>query len=114
MQVKTCAHLRGWTVLAVMCVLGALLTSDVGAATPTYKPEGEMTWAVYVTISPAWFDPAEVAMVGLTPFWFCYAMHDALIRPLPGNLMAPGLAESWMESADYLVYEFKLREGVKF
>jgi peptide/nickel transport system substrate-binding protein len=41
-------------------------------------------------------------------------MHDALIKPLPGNNMAPCLAESWTESPDGLVYEFKLREGLKF
>src|SRR5207245_3476367 len=41
-------------------------------------------------------------------------MHDALIKPLPGNNMAPCLAESWQESPDGLVVEFKLREGLKF
>ena len=40
-----------------------------------YKPEGEMRWALYVTISPAWLDPAEVAVSGLNSFWFCYALH---------------------------------------
>jgi peptide/nickel transport system substrate-binding protein len=114
MQVKPRIHLRRWTVLAVMGLVGILLTGDLGAGAPTYKPEGEMSYAVYVTISPAWFDPAEVAMVGLTPFWFCYALHDALVRPMPGQLMVPSLAESWTESADHLVYEFKLREGLKF
>jgi peptide/nickel transport system substrate-binding protein len=73
-----------------------------------------MRWAVYVTISPAWFDPGQVATVGLTPFWFCYAMHDALVKPMPGNAMAPSLAESWTVSDDQLVYAFKLREGLKF
>ena len=24
------------------------------------KPEGEMRWALYVTLAPAWFDPGEV------------------------------------------------------
>ena len=114
MQVKLRIHLRRRTVLAVMGLVGILLTGDLGAGAPTYKPEGEMSYAVYVTISPAWFDPAEVAMVGLTPFWFCYALHDALVRPMPGQLMVPSLAESWTESADHLVYEFKLREGLKF
>ena len=41
-------------------------------------------------------------------------MHDALVKPMPGNLMAPSLAESWTVSADQRVYEFKLREGLKF
>jgi peptide/nickel transport system substrate-binding protein len=33
---------------------------------------------------------------------------------MPGNLMAPSLAESWTVSADQRTYEFKLREGLKF
>ena len=43
-----------------------------------------------------------------------YALHDALVKPLPGNNMAPCLAESWAESSDGLSYEFKLREGLRF
>src|SRR5437879_9782370 len=77
------------------------------------KPEGEMRWAIYVTLAPQWFDPAEV-MGQITPFWVLYAMHDALVKPMPGNLMTPSLAESWTVSADQRVYEFKLREGLKF
>ncbi len=50
----------------------------------------------------------------LTPFWVLYALHDALVKPMPGNLMAPSLAESWTVSADQRVYDFKLREGLKF
>ena len=95
-----------------LCVL--LIGSFLGAAAAADKPEGEMRWALYVTISPAWFDPAQVATAGLTPFWFCYAMHDALVKPMPGNPMALSLAESWTMSDDQLVYEFKLREGLKF
>jgi len=72
-----------------------------------------MRWALYVTLSPVWFDPGEV--VGLiTPFWVLYAIHDALVKPMPGQPMAPSLAESWTVSADQRVYEFKLREGLKF
>src|SRR5258705_8462175 len=41
-------------------------------------------------------------------------MHDALVKPMPGNLMTPSLAESWTVSADQRVYEFKLREGLRF
>src|SRR5207247_10228790 len=76
------------------------------------RPEGEMRWALYVTLSPVWFDPGE--FMGLTAFWVLYAIHDALVKPMPGNLMTPSLAESWTVSADQRVYEFKLREGLKF
>jgi peptide/nickel transport system substrate-binding protein len=72
-----------------------------------------MHWALYVTLSPSWFDPGEV--VGLiTPFWVLYALHDAVVKPMPGNLMTPSLAESWTVSDDQRVYDFKLRTGVKF
>ena len=72
-----------------------------------------LRWALYVTMSPVWFDPGEV--IGqLTPFWILYALHDALVKPMPGNLMTPSLAESWTVSPDQRTYEFKLRQGVKF
>src|SRR5437762_5080940 len=43
-----------------------------------------------------------------------YALHDALVKPMPGNPMTPGLAESWSVSRDGLAYDFVLRKGVKF
>jgi peptide/nickel transport system substrate-binding protein len=43
-----------------------------------------------------------------------YALHDALVKPMPGIPMAPSLAESWTMSPDGLVYEFVLRKGVRF
>jgi peptide/nickel transport system substrate-binding protein len=76
-------------------------------------PEGQLTIAFDTSISPTFLDPAETPGIG-TPFVFLYAMHDALAKPLPGNNMAPCLAQSWTESPDGLVYEFKLREGLKF
>ncbi len=48
------------------------------------------------------------------PFMFLYALHDALLKPMPGKSMAPSLAESWSMSPDGLIYEFVLRKGVKF
>ena len=102
-------------IVAVTCLvlLCALLASGVPDAAAQAKPEGEMRWALYVTMSPVWFDPGEVAGQ-LTPFWILYAMHDALVKAMPGNLMSPSLAESWTVSADQRTYDFKLREGLKF
>ena len=70
-----------------------------------------MAW--HVTIAPSWFDPST-APAQITPFGILYALHDALVRPLPGQKMGPSLAESWTESPDGLTYEFKLRRGLKF
>jgi peptide/nickel transport system substrate-binding protein len=97
--------LLGW-------VLASLL---VGAAQPSLAqtPAGEVTVSFHVTLAPAWFDPST-APPQITPFGVLYAVHDALVRPLPGQKMAPSLAESWTESPDGLVYEFKLRRGLKF
>src|SRR5512134_2485886 len=85
----------------------------VGSAAAQAKPEGEIRFAMYVTLAPAWFDPAEV-MGFITPFWIMYGVHDALVKPMPGNLTTPSLAESWTVSPDLKTVEFKLRDGVKF
>ena len=72
-----------------------------------------MTWGVHISLAPTWFDPAEAPGI-ITPFMIYYALHDALVKPMPGQRMAPSLAESWSASPDGLVYEFILRKGVKF
>jgi peptide/nickel transport system substrate-binding protein len=77
------------------------------------QPDGQLTIAFDVSLAPSFLEPAETAGIG-TPYVFLYALHDALAKPLPGNNMAPCLAESWKESPDGLVYEFKLREGLRF
>ena len=84
-----------------------------GQAAAGDKPEGQLTIAFDASIAPTFLDPAETPGIG-TPFVFLYALHDALIKPLPGNDRAPCLAESWTESPDGLVYEFKLRESLSF
>jgi len=99
--------------LAITLACALLAGGPATDAAAQTKPEGEMRWALYVTLSPVWFDPAEVSGQ-LTPFWVLYALHDALVKPMPGNLMSPSLAESWTVSPDQRVYEFKLREGLKF
>jgi len=76
-------------------------------------PEGQMTWAAHISLAPTWFDPAETPGIG-TPFMILYALHDAMVKPMPGNAMASSLAESWSASKDGLVYEFVLRQGARF
>src|SRR5437870_7833392 len=76
-------------------------------------PAGQMTWAVHVSLSPVWFDPAEHTGI-ITLMMVLYAVHDAMVKPMPGNSMAPSLAESWTVSKDGLSYEFVLRRGVVF
>src|SRR5262249_57250187 len=75
--------------------------------------EGEMRWGVPISLAPTWFDPAETSGI-ITPFMVLYGLHDALVKPMPGSLVTPSLAESWTMSSDGLVYEFALRKGVRF
>jgi ABC-type transport system substrate-binding protein len=72
-----------------------------------------MIWAIHVTMAPTWFDPAETPGV-ITPLMFLYGLHDALVKPMPGNPMFPSLATRWGESPNGLAYDFELRQGVKF
>src|SRR6185503_15392780 len=90
-----------------------VLAGWCGSADAQGQPDGQLTVAFDASIAPTFLDPAETPGIG-TPFVFLYALHDALIKPLPGNDMAPCVAESWKESPDGLVYEFKLREGLRF
>ena len=47
-----------------------------------------MTWGVHVSLAPTWFDPAETPGV-ITPFMIMYALHDALVKPMPDQGLAP-------------------------
>src|SRR3954462_199435 len=76
-------------------------------------PEGQLTWAVHVSLAPTWFDPADTQAI-ITPFMVLYALHDALVKPMPGTLQAPCLAQSWQMSEDGLTWDFTLRDGAKF
>ena len=96
-----------WLLLASVLALSG--TPEAAAQVPA----GEAVIAWHVTIAPAWFDPGEVTGF-ITPFWLMWAMHDALVKTMPGKAMAPSLAESWTVSADGKTYDFKLREGLKF
>jgi peptide/nickel transport system substrate-binding protein len=97
----------------VWLIVGALAALLTVVDTAASQPEGQLTIAFDTTIAPTYLDPAETTGIA-APFVFLYALHDALIKPLPGNPVAPCLAESWTESQDGLVYEFKLREGLTF
>src|SRR5919197_2477664 len=99
--------------LFVLLSIGIAVPSARGYATAASKPEGQLSIAFDTSIAPTYLDPAETPGAA-TPFTFLYALHDALIKPLPGNDAAPCLADSWRESDDGLTYEFKLREGLTF
>jgi len=91
---------------------GSLVAAVPGTARAA-APQGQLTWGVHISLAPTWFDPAETSGI-ITPYMVLYALHDALVKPMPGQPLAPSLAESVSASEDGLSYEFLLRQGATF
>jgi peptide/nickel transport system substrate-binding protein len=105
----TGSHAARWHVIVLVA-----FTLMIGAsASRAVNPEGQLTWGVHVSLAPTWFDPAETQGI-ITPYLVMYALHDAMVKPMPGQPLAPSLAESWTASEDALTYEFVVRRGAKF
>ena len=82
----------------IALMVGMVVTLAGGQATAQSAPEGQLVIAFDTSIAPTYFDPAEAP--GLqTPFVFHYALHDALVKPLPGNSSAPAVAASPAKSS---------------
>jgi peptide/nickel transport system substrate-binding protein len=94
--------------LAALGLITGVSVSRVHAA-----PEGQLVWGVHISLAPTWFDPAETPGI-ITPFMVLYALHDAMVKPMPDGPLTPSLAESWSVSEDGLSVEFVLRKGTKF
>jgi peptide/nickel transport system substrate-binding protein len=92
-----------------------LVAASLVAVTPSGEAaqDGTLTIGLHVTLVNKWLDPAETEGL-ITPFMVLYGLHDALVKPMPGNPYTPCLAESFTQSKDGLAYEFVLRKGTKF
>jgi len=99
---------RGFVALSALGIAAAGQRAALAAS-----PEGQLTWAVHVSLAPTWFDPAETPGM-ITPFLLLYALHDAMVKPMPGNAAEPCLAEAFKAAADGLSYQFTVRQGAKF
>jgi len=95
-----------------LVVLLLFLSASPGFVAAAGAAEGQMTWGIHVTLAPSWLDPAETE-AAITPFMVLYAIHDAVVKLMPGGPM-PSLAETWTMSHDGLTYEFVLRNSAKF
>jgi peptide/nickel transport system substrate-binding protein len=108
--------LNGGSDMSRRAVLAGTAAGLAAASVPHIAraaPQGELTYGLHVSLAPIWFDPAETLGI-ITPFMVLYALHDAMVKPMPDKLYSPGLAESWTVSEDNLTYEFTLRNGAKF
>jgi peptide/nickel transport system substrate-binding protein len=98
---------RGVLALSAAATLG-VTSRAAGAA-----PQEELRVGSHVSLAPTWFDPAETPGI-ITPFMLLYAMHDAVMKGMPGNAKAPCLAENCTATPDGLSYALALRKGVRF
>ena len=99
--------------MRIVALLAVLAVMVIPAGPALAAPEGTLTWGLHVTLAAKWLDPADTEAF-INPFMVLYAIHDALVKPMPGGDNTPSLAESWTQSKDGLTYEFVLRKGVKF
>src|SRR5215813_5107710 len=100
-------------ILKIPAVLAGSAVFPSTASTEADQPNGQLTWGVTASLAPTWFDPAEASGI-VTPYMVFYALHDAMVKPMPGNPFAASLAHSWTLSDDGLIYEFVVRKGAKF
>src|SRR6195256_4986254 len=98
-----------WLIILLFVTILIIPSSPSLAATDP----GTLSIGIHVTLVSRWLDPGETEAL-ITPFMVLYFLHDALVKPMPGSINAPSLAESWTTSKDGLTYEFVLRKNVKF
>ncbi len=67
-------------------VLGISAAALLGVAPRTAgaAAEGQLRIGSHVSLAPTWFDPAETSGI-ITPFMMLYAMHDAMMKAMPGQ-----------------------------
>src|ERR1700720_2946773 len=96
----------------LLAAASVLVAGAPRLAAAAVSPE-QLTWGVHVSLAPTWFEPAEASGI-ITPFMVLYALHDAMVKPMPDKALAPSLAETVTASEDGRTYDFGLRDGATF
>jgi ABC-type transport system substrate-binding protein len=78
----------------------------------TRVPEGKLTIAVHVSLSPKWLNPQENP--GVMAYELLWKVHDNMIKAAERNVYSYALAEFYDMSPDFKVATVRLREGLKF
>jgi len=110
---ETTPAARGMTRRDMLALAALGLASGAPGRAFAAAPHGQLTWGAPISLATTWFEPAETPAI-ITPFMVLYALHDAMVKPMPANPLAPCLAESFTASEDGLSHDFALRQGAKF
>ena len=95
---------RGLTGLAIFLLPLATMSSAAAA------PEGTLTFAMHFSPVPRWLDPAEGEST-ITPYLLLYALHDALLKPMPGTVPRAEPGRVVVDGQGRPSAEFTLRPG---
>ena len=90
--------------LPIVVLLIAALAGPAVAA-----PEGTLTWGLHVTLAAKLLDPSDTEAF-INPFMVLYAVHDALVKPMPAGLNTASLPESWSMSYSGPLEDVRLRK----
>ena len=96
-----------------LLLVGSFLLYLGSAKTSEAAPQGVLKQAIHWNLSADWLDPATASYT-ISAHLPLYLFFDALVKPMPGGLFTPCLAESYSISPDAKTFEFRLRKGVKF
>lgn len=103
----------GITRRGALAVIGAGVASlSMGSRAFAQNPS-RIVFGAGIGPTGLFFDPGNTPGTG-APLVIQYALHDALIRPMPGANIGLSLAESMEAAKDGLSYTFRLREGLTF
>ena len=72
--------------MRVALIVLLLVAAVVGPASA--DPEGTLTWGLHVTLAARWLDPGDTEAF-INPFMVLYAVHDALVKPMPAGDNTP-------------------------
>ena len=99
--------------LVLVALVATLALASMVPAPAAAAPEGTMAWGLHVTLASRWLDPIDTEAF-INQFMVLYALHDALVKPMPAGDNTPSLAESWTMSKDGLTYDFVIRKSARF
>ena len=83
-----------------------------GIAPARSQSDSRIVWASHISRAHLVYLAETPGIV--TPFMLLYALHDAVLKAMPGKPAELCIAESHSEAADGLSHQFELRAGAMF